>query len=539
MPHASPAQAAVALDDWRGRLREVVLPALGDEAAWQALLHNADDPELTATAVAGDPPLGLSLLVEGNRSPRIAANLSGLQHVLRMFGSQRVQQRLKAWGDGRLDPAQPAHRLCLQAMANSRLASLFLARFMSHGLVADAEYRLWVTSLLGVARWKLPLLDLPLAQEIERRIAQGERRQRVEQALLGCAVEDLNALHLQDLGFADAAALASRLRLSPRLIGNAARRARDNDVPDTLPAELARPLREPHVVCALAYALALEAQLDWHSPRLLHLVRATATCLNRPLTKVIQDMHRAALQASGERLYTRGLLAPAARLIRIGQPRHALRADPVVEAPRASKAQTAPASAPAQVAAVARPAPQPAAGSDYLSRCRTGGFATLAEFLAATAGLLASRGMPRCALFLRMKQPERWANYVSYGFGDAAAVRRISFAPTQLGLLARLLGDAHGALCIQPQQLMAARGKLPAALSGWPPAGGFALATVQVNEAPMGFWWADAGDSGQLMDNPKYAAVRAMASVFGAEFTRLIKAQRAQRQAAAPTAEGS
>lgn len=74
---------------------------------------------------------------------------------------------------------------------------------------------------------------------------------------------------------------------------------------------------------------------------------------------------------------------------------------------------------------------------------------------------------------------------------------------------------------------MSVRDKLPPALSGWAPAGGFALATVQVNEAPMGFWWADAGDRGDLVDARRYAALKALASVFGAEFTRLIKAQRA------------
>jgi len=543
MSSAPPVSTADPHSDWRQRLLAVSLPAVSDEASWQTLVKGSEDAELIHEQIALDLPLALSLLVEANRSPRIAAGLSGLQHALRMYGNTQVLARLRAWKGGQLDPAQPAHRLALQAMATSRLAWRFLSRWMRHALVPDAEFRLWVTALLGVVRWKLPLVDPRLALEVERRVAAGERRQHVERRLLGCRVDELNTLHLLDLGFADAPALLGRLRLAPGLLGRAARLARDDGPAEALSPALARRLREPLATCGLAYALALETQADWNTPRCTRLLRAVATCLNRAPSLVLQDMHRAAIEASGETLYTRGLLAPAARLIRIPRPRRADAAAPANAgttprgiADRASATPLRPDPPPPVAEASARPAPAPAStpagaradsGAHYLARCRSQAFTSLPQFLHASAGMLADAGLPRCALFLRMKQPERIANYYSSGLGDPAALRRLSFPASAGPLLDRLLADPHGAFWIQPKQLMGVRGKLPPALANWPPPGGFILATVQVNEAPMGFWWTDAGDTSDLVDARRFAIARQMAGVFGVEFTRLIKAQRA------------
>lgn len=536
MPPALPPRNPDRLESWRQRMRGVSLPALCDEATWQALVAASDDPEASHDLIALDLPLALALLVEANRSPRIAADLSGLRHVLRLYGTARTRDWLHRWNGGRLDPGQPAHRLALQAMATSRLAWLFHARWMRHALVPDAEYRLWLTALLGVARWKLPLIDPEIALEVERRVEAGEPRRRVERALLGCDVDALSTLHLLDLGFADAPLLAARARPDPRLLGRSARLAREDAPPEAAQAALARRLREPLAACGLAYALALEAQADWHSRRCARLVKAAATCVGKPWSMIEYDMERAALEASRESLYTRGIMAPAARMIRSPQPDFV----PAAVAP-AQDAGSAGTDTPQESTAAStprRPEPAPetatAAGhAAFFARCRSAGFASVAELLRASARLLAEAGLPRCALFLRMKQPERIAAYYSEGFGDPTEVRRAQFAPDAGALLARLLTDPRGAFWIQPKQLMGVRGKLPPALADWPPPGGFVLATVQANESPLGFWWADPGHGTALVDARQFAVARRMAEAFGAEFTRLIRAQRA---AAAATA---
>ena len=510
--------------DLRRRLREVALPAVSDAHAWQRMIEGAEDLDATYDRVAADLPLTLSLLAEAARSPRIAASLSGLQHVLRMLGSNGLKSRLQRWSAGRLDPAQPVHREVLQALATSRLACLIHARWMRHGRVADAEYRLWVTALLGVARWKLPLIDLELARAIEHRVERGAHRLQVERALLGGL--DLDALgiqHLQDLGFADAAQLAARMRLPARLIAEAARRARDDGLTEALPPQLARPLREPLVSCALAHALALETQANWHAPRCALLVRAAATCLNRPPSGVLADLQRAALEASDEPLYTRGLLAPAARMIRLPMPR---------EARSATSASATPAAgAPAPLDAPVRPpvpnvAVQRPTAADHLIRCRDGAYSSLAEFLSASTRYLVAAGLTRFALFLRMKQPERLAAYFAHGFTDNAAARQTRFAPDAGPLLARLLADPRAAFWIQPRQLAGVRDKLPRELADWSAQGGFLLATIRNGEAPIGFLWADCGASVGPVDAEQFATLRRLAAVFGAEFARLLKAQR-------------
>lgn len=530
--------ASTALASWRQRLRGVVLPAVSDATAWHALRDGLDDLDGTLERFALDLPLALSLLVDAARSPRIAANFSGLQHVLRMLGSDALRARMQAWSAGWIDPTEPAQRLALQALATSRLACCFHQRWMRHGrLVPDAEYRLWVTALLGVARWKLPLAAPDLALQIERRVSAGERRDRVERSVLGCSVDALCSAHLVDIGFADAAMLAGRVRLAPALLAAAAQRARADALPDPLPPTLARALREPLVSCGLAYALALETQASWHSSRCKRLVAAAATCFNRSANAVLDDLHRGALDASGEPLYTRGLLAPAARLIRIPPAR--LRPPPrpagtPMPGPRAVPAAPAPPTTRVAVATEAtatRPARPPVAAdageSTFLQRCREQAFASLRELVQSSVGVLTAAGLPRCALFLHMKQPERIAAYYTHGFTDAAAARQTSIPSVAGTLLERLLTDPRGAYLITPAQMASIRGKLPEALAAWPAAGGFVMATVQANERPLGFWWAATGDAGEPADARHFAALRHMAVGFGPEFARLIRAQRA------------
>ncbi|MCK7594072.1 hypothetical protein [Pseudomarimonas salicorniae] len=533
MASAVPAPNADPLSVWRKRLLGVSLPAVADAAAWKALRDDAADLDAVQPGIELDLPVALSLMVEACRSPRIAANLSGLQHVLRMLGSDALKLRMQRWQAGHLDPGKPDHLRALQAMATSRLACLFHARWMRHGRVADAEQRMWITALLGVARWKLPLVDTDLAREIERRVVAGERRQAVERSVLGFDLDALNVLHLEDLGFVDARSMAGRARLSPAQMAAAARRARADDIPEPLPPQLARVLREPLVSCSLAYALALETQVGWHSTRCRRLVGAAATCLNRAADGVLNDLHRAAIEASGETLYTRGLLAPAARLIRIpagrtvSQPPASRAASP---AATASSAPAPPAARrrtqqvrPASGQAVERSGPAAAA---FPERCRAQGFSALPEFLRAAAAFLVDAGLPRFALFLRMRQPDRTAVYFTQGFSDASAVRSTSLSSLDGTLLERLIADPRAAYLITPSQVDSVRGKLPEALSGWPPAGGFIIATIQASERPMGFWWADAGEGAAQTDARQFLAVRQMASVFGAEFTRLVRLQR-------------
>ncbi|MBD8525826.1 hypothetical protein [Pseudomarimonas arenosa] len=520
---------------WRQRLRAAVLPTVADGAAWKALLDCKDDLEALQQQIAADLPIALSVLCEANRSPRIAANLSGLQHALRMFGCVALLKQLQRYPGDRLDPTQPTHRQVLQALADSRLACLIHARWMLHDVAGDADYRFWVTALLGVMRWKLPLIDPALCAELDRRVAAGERRAAAERALLGLSTAQLTTQHLQDLGFAMAEDLAKRMQLPPGLMRAAARLARDNERPLSAAPELARRLREPMLSCRLAYALALEAQNDWHSQRTDLLLRIAATCFGRSVSSLRYDLERAALQASEESAYGRELLAPAARMIRLPHPRpDHRRADDSTPSTEASQLLAGHSALSAPHPAN-RPVPRPA---DFIARCIKQEFSSTGEFLAAAAQHLQQQGIGRCALLLRMRNPERIGVYFAHGFSDAKAARAIQFPPEQGGLLKGLLSNPRAALLIAPAQLESLNGKLPQALESWQPERGLMLASVAVNNTAVGLWWAEPA-APHSADPQQLAALRQMMHGFGAEFTRLLRAHSATQQAKARSAASS
>lgn len=524
MAQAKPAGNEVPAE-WRQRLRETVLPSVADATTWQKLLDSQDDLDSLHQGIAADLPLALSVLSAACRSPAVAANLSGLHHALRMFGSQAVVKQLQRDQSERLAPDRAAHHRVLQALADSRLACLIHARWMLFAAAADAEQRFWITALLGVARWKLPLIDPELSVALDRRIAAGERRAQAERALLGVSIDQLNRVHLQDLGFTAAADLAQRMSLPPDLILASARLAREDQRPLSPPPSLARRLREPMLSCRLAYALALEAQTDWHSSRTALLLRVAATCFNRSVSSLRHDLERAALQASSETLYVRGLLAPAARMIRIAHPQRRQRT-PVVEESATPISSASAASAAPATPRLARPAPRRA---DFVSRCAQHDFSSADEFLNAAAQHLERQGIGRCALLLKLRNPERIGVYFAHGFTDSKAARAVQFPPDQAGLLKGLLANPLGALLILPEQLASLHGKLPPLIENWRPTGGLLLATVAVNAAPVGLWWAEPA-APHSADPQQFAAFRQMMHGFGAEFTRLLRLQSAARR---------
>ncbi|GIX36020.1 MAG: hypothetical protein KatS3mg126_1799 [Lysobacteraceae bacterium] len=540
-----------ALAAWRQRLRQVRLPAASDEAVWKRLLEGAEDPTAVQPLLEQDLPLALAVLVEALRSPRFAADPGGLHHALRLLGGRALQGLLRRWANGRIDPARAEQRPLLQALADSRFACLIQLRWMRHGLVADAELRLWITALLGVARWKVALADPELVHRIEQRVAAGERRSQVERALLGFGMDELNALHLQDLGFPEMRAWAARLRLEPRHLARATRFAEDEARPRPLPPDLARTLRDPLRGCALAYGLALETRADWHAPRVVSLVRAAAVCLNRPALGVLEDLQRAALRASGEPLYTRGLVAPAARMILLPRPRRRERpAAAPAPPPRPAPTASPPGAAPPRAAPADRPTPPPAAaapraaptsarsaapapavrpGEDFLGRCRAHAFASLTELLEGMAGHLAGRALPRCLMALYRPQSQRLGILFTHGFADPC---RLAQPGTRLPASSPLLQPPaapipEASLFVQPAQVAAARQRLPVLLAERVPDCGLVLASFASNDRPAGFWWADPGPEARASVDPRQLdAVREATAAFGAAFTRLLRARR-------------
>lgn len=175
---------------------------------------------------------------------------------------------------------------------------------------------------------------------------------------------------------------------------------------------------------------------------------------------------------------------------------------------------------------------------DFEQRCERAAFDNLSAFMReALAHLHQDMGLTRCALFLKQAGREELVCYIAHGFEPPVAARELVLPLQTDGLLTRLMQHPTATLWVKPQQVPAARPRLPAALAAWTTDAGCLLGTVQVRARAMGLWWADV-DAGQPpLDAQKLAPFGRMTQVFGAEFTRLLQLQRARQSA--PTAPHS
>lgn len=535
------------LQAWREALLAVRLPLLSNEDALTRLLAPGISLGQVQALAEADPPLALDLLAMAAREPRLQDGVRSLQQAVAVLGTQRTQALVRARQARPAPPHATAQQLARQAMATSALAALFVQAWGRQRRAGDTDHRQWLARLMGVARWKLPWVDPALAQRIETRVAAGERRPQVERELLGFDVPTLNAWHLQDLGFGEAADLRHGHLLPTHQVAQAARLGWTGPTAPDVPLALARVLHQPTTGCALAYALALELQTGWYSERARHWMAVASAHLGQPLDRVRHDLVQTALFAAQDAPLHHGLTATAARLLWPPDPRpKPLPAATVIAAaPRAPKpAQatrppqaTAPTPAKSPIrdarAAAAPPVPAAPAAPDFEQRCESAAFESLATFMReALTHLHQDMGLTRCALFLKQAGRDELVCYVAHGFATPVSARAIVLPLQADGVLTRLMQHPTATLWIKPHQVPTSRKRLPPALSEWINDTGCLLGTVQVRGRAMGLWWADVDPHSAPIDAQRLAQFGRMTQVFGAEFTRLLHLQRSQAQVA-------
>ncbi|MFN7784654.1 MAG: hypothetical protein ACK5PG_18215 [Lysobacterales bacterium] len=511
------------------QLKQTALPCVAAETEHR--LARGDTVELGRLQALAErePSLALSILQAANAKTSADDELRGLQQCIHHLGSGGVQRLLRDLPRLRYDRESPGHRLSLQAMATSRLGWLFLAHWLRAALASDEDARLSMLTLLGVARWKLPLAVPAPAIEIERRVQVGERRSRVERELLGADLDTLNVWHLEDLGLPCAASL-KRCAWPPTLLAQAARQLRGSLEAPELSQRLKIALRERGLLCGLAQALALEVGIDWHSQRTRALVLAAAAATGKPAEEILRGVHRQALFASHEAMFGDDAPAPAAGLLRPPREPRALPRRP----PIPPTAQFAiPVAAIATPAAAAVPACDKAIAS-FAQRC-TSGHPDLRSLLTDVVRLFAQLGLGRCALFLRETDQSALACFFSYGFPRGQAGRDLRLPLGEPGLVKLLLAQPGVAFRVAEAQRAGVGSRLPAALADWPPHTGMLLATIAVQGRAVGFWWADAGPDGLEASTETFALFRRAVESFGPGFTR----QLARRSASAAASEPS
>ena len=561
------------LEYWRGHLYQAQIPVLSTGEARDTLLLPSATLQQVYRVLNADLPLALDAVVMAARLPRIDGEVQGLQHALNVLGTDKVQSLVRTRMKRPFDAGRPAHRACLQAIATSRLAAALVESWEWPNPGGNGEYLQWVALLLGLARWKLPLVAPEVHLQIERRARAGEHRARVERELLGCSIDELNAAVARDIGLPADAMLLRAITPDSHMLAASAACAWAASMAPELPVKVARWLRQRTTVSVLAHMLAWSATDGWYSRRTLLLMRVVSAHLNQPLDRVIAGVHQTAVRASRAPEFAGLCFTPAQQLFWPPAPPRSLRAR---SRPAAADTQAPPAANPAPAQEIARPpahpaaapqnaapgarevvsysgfassdaatgttppavpaapgasAPAPAPDVDIVEacsqNCQHGRYPDMRAFLLATGQTLEKGlGLQRCLLFLKPPRATQLNCFFAHGWGGAVEARKLSVAAGDENLLARIVSRSGGSLWVTPAKLPAARGQLPEVLKALAPEGGFLLGTLHLQDRPVGVMWADGGAASAALGEQHYAEFRHMIHHFGAEFSRLAAAMR-------------
>ncbi len=492
----------VALTQWQEQLMQVQLPVQQAGACTDAL--NA--PDLSGQdllqCLRTDVALGTTVVTAAAQHPRLRESLRGLAHAVNMLGVDRSRQlALLACGHP-LAPETPGHLLSRQAMGTSVFATYLIRRWAARDKHLDVDYLVWVTLLLGLSRWKLPLANPELATQIEQRVALGEHRAAVERAVLGCSTDDLNTAHLKDLGLADDAELRRSLRADPRLLVQASRLAWTSGLAPQVPAPVGRWLHQPTTACTLAHLLASAAMDDWYSHRTQTLMAVVCAHVGRPLETVVRDIYQAGVSASHDPHFQPGMPTPAQRVL--------------VESPRPRRLSSG--------TKTPRVSPSHDAVQLFMDNCQAGRHTDMASFLAAASDTLVhGLGLTRSALFLKRTGADALACYTAHGFDPQVMNRHTTLSTVEDNLLSRLFHQPTVSIWIREANVAAARQLLPPALGHTLSEHGLFLSSIHVNRQPVGVVWADSGSDEWPLEREQYTEFRLFASHFGMELSRLAR----------------
>lgn len=511
-PPSRPPNGPTRLAQWQHRLLEVQLPVRHPAVCTEAL----NVPDLSGhdllQCLQTDVALGTVVVTAAARHPRLRETLRGLPHAVNMLGVEQTCHLARDACGHTFDPKSPGHVLSRRAMATSVLATHLVRRWATPDKHLDVDYLVWVTLLLGLSRWKLPLASPELAAQIEQRVAHGEHRAAVEQAVLGCSADDLNTAHLKDLGLADDAELLRSVHADPRLLVQASRLAWTGHLAPQVPAEVGRWLHQPTTACSLAHILASAAQDDWHSRRTRTLMAAVSAHLGRPLEPVVRDIYQAAVSASHDVHFDSWVQAPAARMFHespkprwLGhgpRPPHGVPQRPAVAAPNHDAVQL------------------------FTDNCKLGRHADMASFLAAASHTLVhGLGLARSALFIKRTGADAMACYTAHGFDPQVMNRHTTLSTVEDNLLSRLFHQPTVSIWIKEAHVASARKLLPPAMADSLCRHGLFLSSIHVNRQSVGVIWADIGSDEWPLTQAHYSEFRLFASHFGMELSRLARSR--------------
>jgi hypothetical protein len=532
MSELSPSTHPAGLQHWRKRLSQVTLPVLSPSASLSEALHPEVSVDRVLSLLEPDLPLGLAVIQEASRMMRKGrGEIRSLHHAIGMIGLTRVQAVLRSRMARRLDVHQPGHQAMAEAVAASRLGGLLAYYQALAARREDAEFRMWVTQLMGLASWKLPLADPAMAHVLATRVKAGERKSRVEQELLGCTMSELNRALLMDIDLTEESDLMMHADIEPRMLARAAKCAWVGVNAPEVPQSVGRWLFLPDVALGLMHMLAQEAMKDWFSKRTDTLLKACSALQHQRLHDTIVFSRQVAWHASQDECL-QGWVVPALARVFWGPGPKRLRTLKVPDPVTRSKA------APAAVAIAPSPlsmqvgAPSRSQVQRFVAECEAHSFKDMPSFMKAFVDAM-SQGLQlqRCALFLKTAQSPSLSCFLASGFNDSVGARKVTVQTDDDNLLARIYAHPSGYLWVAPHKLKSAKQQIPASLREHVLDGGLILGAVHVSSRPVGVLWADTGEPSRVIGESQYQGVKMVNRHFGEEFTRLMHLQRSQHRA--------
>lgn len=545
--HLSTTSGGSGLTYWRKRLANTELPVTSSLETLQELAS----PELSSPrlleALNHDLPLGLALLMEGQRSIPSGGRVSGLSHAVGVLGQRRIQALVTRLARFRLDPNQPGHQQLAEALMTSRLAGHLAMQFAAAEKNEEAQLKAWASQVQIVAQWKLAIAAPDVAQALKQRTDQGERDAHAERALLGCRLHELNAAVALDMGLLDEESSLCVKPIAPHMLRHASRLAWIDVRPPEIPTEVGRWLFQPSTLPSLVQMLAHEAMRDWYSPRTTMVLKILSAHRHKRFDELLGLTRQAALAASREHNLHGIVAPPAVRLLRppAVRVRQGLKVPDTAARPALSPgALKRPAAAPVgpsvskpvrQVVAAPTPAlkvkPVPTHSAHslvqrFIDDCTQARHPDLPSFFKAfDQALTEELQLGRFALFLKTSRNAHLVCYLARGFGPAVVPKQLTVSLSDNNLLARLFAQPHGFLMVEPGRVHGVRPQLPEPLRAELRPCGALWGAVQVHDRSIGVLWADARNPGAVVNAVQYASFKRLTRHFGVALTRLMKAQ--------------
>lgn len=524
--HLSTTSGSSGLAYWRKRLAATELPVTSSQETLQELaLPELPSPRLLE-ALNRDLPLGLALLVEGQRYIPNGGRVSGISHAVGVLGLSRIQALATRVAKFRLDADRPGHALLAEALQTGRLAGHLAMLFAAAEKREEAQIKVWTIQAQTIAEWKLTIAAPDVAQALRQRTEQGERDAHAERALLGCRLHELNAAVALDMGLLTEETNVFVKPISPLMLGHASRLAWMDVHPPEIPTEIGRWLFQPSTLSSLLHMLAHEAMRDWYSPRTTLILKTLSAHRHKRFDELLALTRQAALAASREPNLHGIVVPPAVRLLwpPVGRVRRRPKAVDAARPAARSVVATTPALATAEKPAT--PLSAHPLVLRFMEDCAQARHPDLPSFFKAfEQALTEGLQLSRYALFLRTSKNAHLVCYRAQGLGPTVVPRQTTVSLSDNNLLARLFAQPHGFLMVEPARVHAVRPLLPEALRPELRPCGALWCAVQASERSVGVLWADASDPRDVLNAEQYTGFKRLARHFGLAMTRLMKAR--------------